>query len=173
MSGTVVPDITVSSAPARSASEVEKTAVSLVKSLKPGTTLAARGTRLLIFREGLAKGVPGPNHLAYEVEVGDGGSVREFVYVDAHTGKFIDRISGAPDSLRRRAYDGKNLPKVPPSYPGNPFWVEGQAFPTGNAEARQHDPGVQRHLLHVLQCLRPRFLRWQGRHDGLDIRSRL
>ncbi len=135
VTGTLVPDIAVSSAPARSAKEVEKTAVSYVQSLKPGTTLAARGTRLLIFREGLAKGVPGPNHLAYEVDVGDGGSIREFVYVDAHTGKFIDRISGAPDSLKRRAYDGKNLPDVPPSYPGNPFWVEGQAFPTGNVEA--------------------------------------
>ncbi len=135
VTGTLVPDITVSSAPARSTAEVEKVAVQYVLALKPGTTLAARGNRLLVFREGLAKGVPGPNHLAYEVEVGDGSSVREFVYIDAHTGKFIDRISGTPDSLRRRAYDGKNLPNVPPSYPGNPFWVEGQAFPTGNVEA--------------------------------------
>jgi len=135
VTGTLVPDITVSSAPARSPAEVERVAVPYVQALKPGAVLTVRGNRLLIFREGLAKGVPGPNHLAYEVEVGDGSAVREFVYVDANTGKFIDRISGTPDSLKRRAYDGKNLPNVPPSYPNNPFWVEGQPFPTGNAEA--------------------------------------
>ena len=65
----------------------------------------------------------------------DGATVREFVYVDAHNGKVIDRISGTPDRLHRRAYNGRNLPNVPPSYPNNPFWVEGQAFPTGNVEA--------------------------------------
>ena len=54
--------------------------------------------------------------------------VREFIYVDAHTGKFIDRISGTPDALDRRAYDGQNLTGVPPSYPGSPFWVEGRRF---------------------------------------------
>jgi hypothetical protein len=130
--------------------------VQAVKAKKP---LAARGTRLLIFREGLARGVPGPNHLAYEVEVGDGATVREFVYVDAHTGKVIDRISGTPDGLYRRAYNGRNLPEVPPSYPENPFWVEGQAFPTGNVEGRSHDSGLERDLQDVFQRLRPRFLR--------------
>ena len=35
-------------------------------------TLTARDSRLVIFREGLVKGVPGANHLAYEVEVSDG-----------------------------------------------------------------------------------------------------
>jgi len=135
VTGTMIPDITVSSAAARSTSEVEKTALRYIESLKPGNTLTMRGDRLLIFREGLAKGVPGPNHLAYEVEIGNGTNVREFVFVDAHNGKIIDRISGVPDSLKRRAYDGKNLPNVPPSYPNNPFWVEGQAFPTGVQEA--------------------------------------
>ena len=89
----------------------------------------------MIFREGLARGVPGPNHLAYEVEVGDGATVREFVYVDAHNGKVIDRISGTPDQLKRRAYNGRNLPECRRPTPDNPFWVEGQAFPTGNIEA--------------------------------------
>jgi Zn-dependent metalloprotease len=135
VTGTLVPDITLSAAPARNTTQVEKTALQYMQARKPDATLTVRGNRLLIFREGLAKGVPGQNHLAYEVEVGNGSSVREFVYIDAHNGKFIDRISGAPDSLNRRAYDGQNLPDVPPSYPGSPFWVEGQPFPTGNVEA--------------------------------------
>ena len=32
-------------------------------------------------------GIPGANHLVWEVEVGNGRDVREFVYVDAHSGK--------------------------------------------------------------------------------------
>lgn len=132
VNGTLIPDIDVSAAPSRSAQDVESAAVRFVG--RSGVT--ARGSRLLIFREGLAKGVPGDNHLAYEVEVGNGSNVREFVYVDAHTGKVIDQISGTMDGLNRRAYDGLNLPTVPPSYPGSPFWVEGQLpFPTGVAEA--------------------------------------
>jgi Zn-dependent metalloprotease len=131
VNGTLVPDIEVSAAPSRSAHQAEATAVKFVK----GKGLAARGSRLLIFREGLAKGVPGDNHLAYEVEVGNGTNVREFVYVDAHTGKVIDQITGITDQLNRRAYDGQNLPDVPPSYPDSPVWIEGQALPTGIVEA--------------------------------------
>jgi bacillolysin len=131
VNGTLVPDIDVSAAPSRSIDEVEAAAVKFVK----GNDLSARGNRLLIFREGLAKGVPGDNHLAYEVEVGNGANVREFVYVDAHTGKVIDQITGTPDGLNRRAYDGQSLPTVPPSYPGTPYWVEGDAFPTASTEA--------------------------------------
>jgi Zn-dependent metalloprotease len=134
VSGTAVPDIEVSTMPSRSAEEAAATAVRLVKEARQAD-VSARNSRLLIFREGLAKGVPGENHLAYEVEVGNGAEVREFVYVDAHSGKFIDQITGTPDGLYRRAYDGQNLPYVPPSYPGSPFWVEGQTFPTGTAEA--------------------------------------
>lgn len=135
VTGTLVPDITVSSAPGRSAAQAEKAAVKFMKPLKKGAALSARGSRLLIYREGLAKGVAGDSHLAYEVVVGNGSNVREFVYVDAHSGKVIDRITGTPDALNRRAYDGESLPDVPPSYPGLPFWVEGQAFPTGVDEA--------------------------------------
>jgi hypothetical protein len=97
--------------------------------------VAARGSRLVVFREGLAKGVPGDNHLAWETEVGNGADVREFVYTDAHTGKLVDRIKGVHEALNRRAYNGLGLTTVPPSYPAAPYWVEGQTFPTASAEA--------------------------------------
>lgn len=135
VTGTMVPDITVSAAASRSAAQVGKTALRLVKAAKKGKALAIRGSQLMVFREGLAKGVPGDNHLAYQVEIGNGTDVREFVYIDAHTGKVIDQITGTPDALNRRAYDGLNLPAPPPSYPTLPFWVEGQTFPTGVTEA--------------------------------------
>ncbi|MEZ5500082.1 MAG: M4 family metallopeptidase [Steroidobacteraceae bacterium] len=135
VTGTMVPDIDVSSAPSRSAAQASAAAVKFVAGPTRAKDLSARNSRLLIYREGLAKGVDGANHLAYEVEVGNGDNVREFVYVDAHSGKVIEQLTGTPDAMNRRAYDGQNLPFVPPTYPGTPFWVEGQALPTGVAEA--------------------------------------
>jgi Zn-dependent metalloprotease len=136
VNGTLVPDIDVSAAPSRSAAEAAAAAVGYVKQAKPRANLTAQGTKLMIFREGLAKGVPGDNHLAWEVEVvGVSGKVRELVYVDAHTGKVIDQITGIQTAMFRRAYDGEFLPNVPPTYPDSPYWVEGDPFPTGNVEA--------------------------------------
>lgn len=96
----------------------------------------ANATKLMVFRAGLVQGVAGRDHLAFEVEVANkAGNVREFVYVDAHDGKVIDQITGVYDALNRRAYDGQNLPFVPPEYPGTPFWVEGDPLPSGSTEA--------------------------------------
>ena len=136
VNGTLVPDAAaIATAPARTVEEARRAALAFVVAGRTRTNLAVRADRLLIYREGLAKGVSGPSHLAYEVEVGDGGSVREFVYVSAITGKVVDTISGVHEDLYRRAYDGGFLPGIPPAYPTAPFWVEGNAFPTASTEA--------------------------------------
>jgi Zn-dependent metalloprotease len=135
VTGTLVPDIDISIAPSRSAKQAEGAALRFIGATSDRGDLAVRGSRLLIFREGLAQGVPGDNHLAYEVEIGNGMDAREFVYVDAHTGKYIDQITGIYDALNRRVYDGLELPHPPFEYPDAPFWVEGDAFPTVDIEA--------------------------------------
>ena len=74
--------------------------------------------------------MPGANHLAWEVEVGNGADVREFVYVDAHTGKVVDqhhRHAGRACSAAPTTAEPHRRP--PPNYPGCPFWVEGQTVP--------------------------------------------
>ena len=68
--------------------------------------LNSKNARLYIFRAGLAQGVVGANHLVYEVEVVSGAAVREFVYVDAHTGAVVEQITGIHEDLSRRVYDG-------------------------------------------------------------------
>ncbi len=60
--------------------------------------------------------------------------MREFVYVDAHTGKFIDQITGIYDGKAPRAYDARDRPRPAPTTP-TPRSGEGEAFPTGNVEA--------------------------------------
>ena len=137
VSGTLVPDIAISTAPSRSAAEAGDAAVQQVEFKSDSAGLSVRSSRLVVFREGLAKGTPGDNHLAYEVEVGNGVDVREFVFIDAHTGKFIDQITGIPDAMNRRAYDadGGDFAYVLSIWPDSPFWWEGEAFPTGVTEA--------------------------------------
>jgi len=48
------------------------------------------------------QGVSGENHLAYEVEVANSAiTVREFVYIDAHSGAVLDQINGIYGDLDR------------------------------------------------------------------------
>jgi Zn-dependent metalloprotease len=131
VSATVVPEAPIDTTPSVSRDAAAGAALARVA----GSGVAVRGVSLYVFRTGLAQGVDGSNHLAWEVEVGNGLDVREFVYVDAHSARIIDQITGIHDGLSRRAYDGRFLPNPPPEYPGTPFWVEGDPFPTGTTEA--------------------------------------
>ncbi len=135
INGNVVPNIELDVTPSRAATEASATAIAAVRKDNKGREVFARSGVLMVYRTGLAQGVVGENHLAWQFEVGNDTDIREFVYVDAHSGAIVDRLPGIVDALSRRAYDGQFLPTVPPSYPGSPFWVEGQAFPTGVTEA--------------------------------------
>ena len=136
VSGTFVPGIDVDTTPTRSAREAVQAATKRVLAdLGRSVKLSASTPTLMIFREGLAKGVEGPTHLAWQVELGNQADVREFVYVDAHSNKVIDRITGIHEAKNRRAFDGANVAQPGPNYPNTPFWVEGNPFPTGTAEA--------------------------------------
>ena len=59
------------------------------------------GTTLLVYRGGLLQDIPGSDSLVYEVEAGNGTSVREFLYVDAFDGQIVDQISGI-EQVRKR-----------------------------------------------------------------------
>jgi Zn-dependent metalloprotease len=133
--GTFVPDITVNPTPSLTADDATRTALKRVYADLGRTTKVSTQSKLMIYREGLSKGVPGANRLAWEILATNGKYVREAIYVDAHSGAIIDKISGIHDAKDRRAFDAEGTEAPGPNYPANPFWVEGQAFPTGNAEA--------------------------------------
>ncbi|WP_221439471.1 M4 family metallopeptidase [Roseateles oligotrophus] len=138
VNGTFVPGIQLNTQPSRSAAEAAAAAKKMVVAELSSSASAKLGTArptLMVYRQGLAKGVEGSNHLVWEVEVGNGVDVREFVYVDAHSGKVVDRIAGIHEGKNRRAFDAANVAQPGPNYPATPFWVEGGALPTGNTEA--------------------------------------
>ena len=129
--GTALPAIDVDVVPRRSGMEAEAAAVRAARELIAGTDqedapLAATSGRLLIFGEGLTRGLAGPAHLVYEVEVRGGPAQRDFFYVDAHSGKIVERIRGIHEALQRRVYqtqfDAAHL-----------IWTEGNAEPSGDS----------------------------------------
>ena len=73
-----------------------------------------------MYRTGLIRDVRGTNQLAYEVEVTNGSSVRDFVFVHAHAGKILNRYSTVNDALFRRLFEISTATQV---------WQEGDAFP--------------------------------------------
>jgi Zn-dependent metalloprotease len=137
VNGEVVPDISLDSVPSFSADDAKAAAIAKVQTdKKTAADLTAKTAELYIFRTGFAQGVEGENHLTWRVVVTNGSDVLEYVFIDAHSGEFVDQITGVHNALDRYVYDGENLPVLlPPSFPNSPFWYEGQSFPTGNADA--------------------------------------
>jgi Zn-dependent metalloprotease len=124
VNGTFVPAIAVDIRPVWRAEEAAAVALAHVAGLRaapPLAPLAVGGARLVVFRSGLARGTPGRDHLAHEVEVGNGRDVREFVYVDAHTGKVVERIGGVHEALARTIHE--------PDFNDVVVWTEGNALP--------------------------------------------
>ncbi len=126
VNGAIVPDIKVNPVATISADLAGQAAIAEVAGQladNQSVSLDAAGAQLLIFRDGFVQGIPGTNHLAYQVEVTDGfGAVREFVFIDAHNGKVLDQISGIHEGLDREIYlealDADHL-----------VWEEGDAYP--------------------------------------------
>jgi cysteine-rich repeat protein len=111
-------------------SEVTDIALNLVQK-QLGTNVAGNllvaGTTLYIYQRGLLEGIEGTPHLAYEVEITDSsGALREFVYVDAHTGEVVDQVSGL-HQIQRRVYDREHSTLAL-------YWREGDQAPLDNPD---------------------------------------
>ena len=132
MNGVFIPEIVVDTSPSINAGQAAEMAIAAVLANPPqnevtgaasdlaSADLSATQPTMYVYRDGLIQGVAGPNYLVYEVEVTNGSSVREMVYLDAHNGKIINRISLVEDALFRRLFEQNT---------GNQVWQEGDPFP--------------------------------------------
>lgn len=129
VNGSSVADIKVNPVPTLPADIASTVAIDRVAQQAPkGANLTAANTTLYIYRTNLARGIPGDNHLAWEVEVTGGPGIREFVYVDAHDGNVIDQITGIHHSIHRRIYNGGLSPSLL-------VWQEGNPLPYTGSDA--------------------------------------
>jgi hypothetical protein len=120
-----VPDIDLPAEALVARDDAEHAAIARVDATRAadagGLTLTAQSASLVIYRTGLTNGTAGNNHLAYEVRVTGNSHVREFVYVDARTGKVVDQVTGIQSAKRRRVHE-VNI-AAPPA------WSEGDIRP--------------------------------------------
>ena len=124
VNGVFIPDLKLNPIPSMSASDASVIAIQYIENIGISTSssLRSKHEKLYIFRKGLVQGINGGNHLVFEVEVVDEVGLREFVYVDAHSGDIVERFTGNHGALFRRLYEGSTA---------NEIWTEGDAFPGG------------------------------------------
>lgn len=117
VNGTFIPKLALNTVPDLSADQAEQTATAEVLSQQRtqgnfAADLITIGNRPVIFQAGLLQGIPGTIHLAYEVEVANlAMTIREFVYIDAHSGGIIDQITGIHHALDRKVSEN-NLANI-------------------------------------------------------------
>ena len=160
VNGFVAPDLKHGVATRLSAAQAADRAVAAVRQNPPGssdattdlTGIKPASSKLYIYREGAIRGVPGPNVLAYAVEVSNQRNVRDMVFVDANTGKVVNRYSMIDNALDRELYEESFTP-------ANLVWEEGDTFPGTLLPDQVNE--VERHrgvLLAVQERLRLRLL---------------
>ena len=123
VNGKFVPDVDVPADARVTRSEAERSAIAYVgrEQAPRRLALAAKSSTLVVYRTNLTNGAPGDNHLAYEVQVTGDSQVREFVYIDAITGKFVDQVTGIQSLKNRRVHEANIA--TPPA------WQEGDLRP--------------------------------------------
>ena len=136
VNGYAAPDLSLSVDPRISADDAGTRAVGLVREDPPAhdgetadlTGIAPKNSELVVYRMGATRGEAGTAVLAYQVEVTNDDNVRDAVFIDAQTGKSLNRWSMVHDALSRELYE-----KSPA--PANRVWKEGDPFPgTLNAD---------------------------------------
>ncbi len=160
INGTFIPDIAISVVPVLSADNATAIAVEDVAvRFEESIDIKAMDPTLYVFRMNLARGFKGINHLVWEVEVGNGNDVREFVYVDAHKGVVVDRITGIYESIHRRVYDqGFD--------DGSLVWEEGDSLPYGETDIDNLIDYSEDTYNLVASATNGVFLSWDGA-DGI------
>lgn len=132
VNGTIIPDLQLSVTPAYANQAAIQTAIVAVQKAHSqhnlSLALTALHSKLYVYRTGLAQGIPGRNHLAYEIEVANPArTIRELVYIDAHTGQVLDQLS-LVETIDRKVYNGAFDPTAL-------VWSEGDPIPYTGPDA--------------------------------------
>ncbi len=141
VNGFAAPGLDLDVSPRRSAAEVGRNAIGLVTDDPTGDDEANAGVDtsgltadadLVIYRTGLVKGDAGDNVLAYSVNVTNGNNINDQVFLDANTGKLLNRYSKDSHALDRELLTVTNDGGTPNDVSDDVrerVWQEGDPFP--------------------------------------------
>lgn len=124
VNGNAISNIKVNSTPdisATAAAGIAKSLVAKQKLTSNNVPLEIGKNNLLIFPKNLVQGGVVTPYLAYEVEVTNKNDVREFLFIDAHTGELVEQFTGI-HPIDRKLYETSVTAN-------NLKWKEGDAFP--------------------------------------------
>ncbi len=122
INGTFIPGINLDPSPTVEPADAAAASILVVAKshgVFDNERLEASEPVLLVYHTGLARGAPGAVHLVWQTEIRDGGTIREFIYVDAHSGALVERVN-AIHSLHRVIHRQRF---------GNLIWGEGNTLP--------------------------------------------
>jgi Zn-dependent metalloprotease len=140
INGNYIPNIKNNTSPSISSSEASSVAVSEIYKQEinhSGVSLFAFDTTLYIFQKGLIDNSFGATYLVYEVEVRNDADVREYVYVNAHSGEITEQFTGMAHALDRIVYESSTF---------NVVWQEGDAFPGTLSIWQQNEVEASAHM---------------------------
>ncbi|MPS73191.1 MAG: T9SS type A sorting domain-containing protein [Chryseobacterium sp.] len=141
INGNAISNIKVSATPDISSTEAAAIAKGLVAKqnlTSSNVPLEIGKNNLLIFPKNLVQGGSVVPYLAYEVEVTNKNDVREFLFIDAHTGELVEQFTGI-HPIDRRVYETN-------TNASNLKWKEGDAFPGTLTVWQQHEAVTSEHV---------------------------
>ncbi len=124
INGNSISNIKVNSTPdisAAAAADIAKNLVAKQNLTNNNVPFEIGKNNLLIFPKNLVQGGVVTSHLAYEVEVTNKNDVREFLFIDAHTGELVEQFTGI-HPIDRKLYETSVTAN-------NLKWKEGDALP--------------------------------------------
>lgn len=126
INGTIISDLDLDTVPGLDAHVAEEIGLRhIAKQRDRGPEhMEVQPAALMIFRDGLVRGIPGDNHLAWEVEIASPPDLHEVLFIDAHDGRLLDQRSKI-HHIRRVIHRH--------SYP-RPIWSEGDALPFASGD---------------------------------------
>ncbi len=128
-----VPDIT-----AAEAEIIARDMVSKQDLNKSNTPLQTAKTNLIIFPKNLMQGGIVTPYLAYQIEVTNKKDVREYIFINAHTGELVEQFTGI-HPIGRKLYETNTTAT-------NLKWKEGDAFPGTLSSWQQNEVVTSEHV---------------------------
>ena len=128
-----VPDITAAEAEIIARDMVTKQDLN-----KSNTPLQTAKTNLIIFPKNLMQGGIVTPYLAYQIEVTNKQDVREYIFINAHTGELVEQFTGI-HPIDRKLYETNTTAT-------NLKWKEGDAFPGTLSSWQQNEVVTSEHV---------------------------